>query len=155
MTENTAAAAVLPWYCVQLILDTIEELPSSPSSSFPPPSQPPLSRTDCVHRLHLMLISTLPSLPLEILERCLESVRGVLVGYSKEVVEEGGRGKDEERKKELVRTLFELLSSDGMGEGEKEVGVKWWYENLELIRAVGGEMDKGGRGEQLVLESRL
>jgi len=92
------------------------------------------------------------------LDRCLESVRGVLVWYSKEMtvaVQEGEREKDEERKRELVRTLFELLSSERMGDGEKEISVKWWYDNLGLIREVGGEMDKQGRGEQVALQSRL
>jgi hypothetical protein len=106
-----------------------------------------------------MLVFTLPSLPLSMLKRCLESVRGVLIGYSTEVVavQEEEREKDEERRKELVQTLFELLLSEQMGQGEKEVGVKWWYENLGLVRGVvgreGGEKDKEEQG--MMLQSRL
>jgi hypothetical protein len=149
----------LPWYCVQLILDDIDKL-SSPSSSGSglsisslPPSQPALSRKDRLHRLHLILVSSLPSLPLGMLERCLECVRGILVGNSEEVEEEGERDKNKERKKELVQTLFELLLSEQMGQGEKEVGVRWWYENLGLLRGVDGEKDK--REEGMTLQSKL
>ena len=80
-------------------------------------------------------------------------MRGVLAGYSEEAIvtaKDEGREKDMERKAELVKTLFELLLSERMGPGEKEVGIKWWYKNLGLLRGVGGEKEQGR-----MLQSRL
>lgn len=156
-TEVHEAAAALPWYCIQLVLDSIDALSSSSSQSHPPHRQLPLSRKDRLHRLHLMLVSSLPFLPLEMLDRCLESVRGVLVGYSREMIEEEeageGREKDNERKKELVEILFEMLLNERMGGEGKVVGLKWWYENLGLVSGVIGKERKGK--VQKMLQSRL
>jgi hypothetical protein len=108
-----------------------------------------------------MLVSTIPSLPLELLELCLERVRRVLLGYSEDMAharEEEGEGKDKEMRQVLVQTLLEMLLSEQMDGEAKVVGLKWWYENLDLVRAVfeGGEGGEGDVEEQgKMLQSRL
>lgn len=161
-TAPITTAAALPWYCVQLILDTIDKLSfASPSESHPPlshpastSSPPKVSKKDREHRLRLMLVFTLLSLPAEMMGRCLERVRGILVDCHEGVVpeREEERESEKEREKELVQALFEVLLSEQMGGEKKELGVKWWYDNLGLVHAVGGSERKG---PGMVLQSRL
>jgi hypothetical protein len=142
----------LAWYCVQLILDTIKEL-SSPQPQHSKRSKAKANArteaeaeddattttTDRVHRLHLMLISTISSLPLPLMLRALEETKRVITAYptdddadgmgAVDAEEEAGKG----GKAELLEALFnELLEKNR--DREKETAMRWWYKyRHELI----------------------
>ncbi|KIM41760.1 hypothetical protein M413DRAFT_445001 [Hebeloma cylindrosporum] len=139
----------LAWYCVQLLLDTINELSlSQPQNSKGKgkannrvENDDGAKTADRVHRLHLMLISTISSLPIPLMLRALEETRRLITAYpvdhvggagtgaavdSEEVGENGGKA-------ELLEALFnELLEKTG--DREKEAAMRWWYKyRPELI----------------------
>lgn len=148
----------LAWYCVQLLIDTIRDLS--------PPSQNPKGKhkaqekleadntkkaDDRTHRLSLMLISTISSLPMTIMLRALDEIRIIIItAYSHSSsssrsrddsgVDDGNKDDDNEasqserkgRKKELLEALFsEIL--DKMGDREKEGAIKWWYTHRPVL----------------------
>lgn len=84
-----------------------------------------------LHRLHLTLISTVPSLPLPLMIRALEKIRSIVMTRPKSdggVWEVGDDVGEERRRKELVDALFvEIL--EGVGDREKEAAMRWWYAN--------------------------
>lgn len=125
----------LAWYCVQLIVDTIHELlPVVPSISNSKGKQkeneqekettPNIENsTDRVHRLHLMLISTISSLPLPLMLRALNETRVLISAYP---VNDIDNADEQSKKDELVDALFhELLEKTG--DREKEAAIRWWY----------------------------
>ena len=135
----------LAWYCVQLILDTIKELsPQSQNSKRKEVAEHDVKPTDRVHRLHLMLISTISSLPLPLMLRALEETRRLITIYPADddddddndrvgtATSEEGSGKPG-GKLELLEALFnELLEKTG--DREKETAMRWWYKyRPELI----------------------
>lgn len=93
--------AALAWLCVNSILTACKEL-----------SQDVNRR----HRLHLALISSLPSLPLALLPQALSAVRDVIDGTP-----------DDASRKELVEALFQEIM-ENIGDAEKEYAVHWWDE---------------------------
>lgn len=139
----------LAWYCVQLLIDTIRDVS--------PPSQNPKGKgkaqekleadnhnakkkaDDRTHRLSLMLISTISSLPMTLMLRALDEIRIIIVtAYSSRDdsgVDDGNKDADADeasqserkgRRKELLEALFsEILEK--MGDREKEGAIKWWY----------------------------
>ncbi|KAJ3512387.1 hypothetical protein NLJ89_g3553 [Agrocybe chaxingu] len=126
----------LAWYCVQLLLDTIHEL--APDAKGKGKARDNDERTtERVHRLHLMLISTISSLPLPLMLRTLEEVRVVITAYpgtDSGGDETGARG----RKTELLEALFsELLEKTG--DREKEAAMRWWYKYRPSLVSEGPE----------------
>jgi hypothetical protein len=131
----------LAWYCVQLILDTIKEL--SPAPRDPKGKGKAKARTedvekspDRVHRLHLMLISTISSLPLPLMLRALDETRRLITAYPADDSGAGALGDPEESgkvgKAELLEALFrELLEKTG--DQEKEVAIRWWYKHRSVL----------------------
>src|SRR5882757_9113405 len=132
-TEDSGDTYTLAWYCVQLLIDTIWDLSS------PPPYttlQNPKGKgkaqeqlegdnntkkaDDRPHRLSLMLISTISSLPMTIMLRALDEIRTIITAPSHSrddsgVNDDDGGNKDDEasqsekrgrKKKELVEALF-------------------------------------------------
>ncbi|KDR82333.1 hypothetical protein GALMADRAFT_58520 [Galerina marginata CBS 339.88] len=117
----------LAWYCVQLILDKIHELSSVLQGS---KGQGKAQTNDeksaeRLHRLHLMMISTISSLPLPLMLRALDETRLLITAYPSN--DSGADKADEQgRKAELVEALFsELLEK--IGDREKEAAMRWWY----------------------------
>ena len=133
----------LAWYCVELLIDTIRDVS--------PPSQNPKGKDkaqeklevvvvakkkadDRTHRLCLMLISTISSLPMTLMLRALDEV-GIIImtAYSRDDsgVDDGNKDEASQserkgRRKELLEALFsEILEK--MGDREKEGAIKWWY----------------------------
>ena len=158
-TEDPDDSYTLAWYCVQLLVDTIRDLsPLSYTSQNNPKSQGTPSKKpvveahndtigaddDRTHRLSLMLISTISSLPMTIMLRALDEVYIVISAYSyssspsrkdddgnikegSEQPERNGR-----RKKELLEALFsEILEK--IGDCEKEAAMKWWYTHRRVL----------------------
>jgi len=78
------------------------------------------------HRLHLALVSSLPALPNTegLLEKVLEECRKIVLTDSD--------------KTELVQAIYKQLL-ERVGDLEKEVVVRWWYENLPILEASLGD----------------
>ncbi|KAF7346109.1 hypothetical protein MSAN_01837600 [Mycena sanguinolenta] len=112
--NGDAADDALAWYCVDALLEAIHGL-SSPSGT-PDAS----SGNDRLHRLHLTLISVVPSLPLNLLLRVLEEIRTILTTAQSE------------KASELVDATF-MEISERVGDREKELVMRWWYENRGLF----------------------
>jgi hypothetical protein len=102
-----------------------------------------------VHRLHLMLISTVSSLPLPLMLHALDKIRALIAAYPPD-----DRGADinapadEEKggKAELLQALFhELLEKTG--DHEKEAAIQWWYKyRTSLIAEPAVAEEKEGLG---------
>ena len=179
----------LAWYCVQLLVDTIRDLsPLSYTTRRNPKSQgrPPTPKEkladdsadsdttkasaatadddddDRIHRLSLMLISTISSLPVTIMLRALDEVYRIIISAysSPSPSRDGGgggggvvdNGNNEEgsqrserrkrRKKELLEALFsEILEK--IGDCEKEAAMKWWYTYRPVLVSESGHVDNG------------
>ncbi|KAK7048188.1 hypothetical protein R3P38DRAFT_3256846 [Favolaschia claudopus] len=128
-------AYALAWYCIDALLAAIRDAASQ-------------GDTERVHRLRLTLISSVPSLPLVLLPRVLEEVKTAIL--SSEGDARAGR--------ELVEAMYEEIS-ERVGDQEKEVVLRWWYENRRAFGndlLVGGPEVKEGSGEgEVEVLSRL
>lgn len=131
-SSSTTHAIVqhLGWYCISLLLDMIREL--SPTGHGKRDNSENHTR-EWLHRLHLTLISTVPSLPLPLMIRALEEIRSIVttrLGRDSGVWGVGDDVGEERKKKELVDALFvEIL--EGVGDREKEAVIRWWYANRD------------------------
>ncbi|KAJ7645555.1 hypothetical protein DFH06DRAFT_1333196 [Mycena polygramma] len=101
----------LAWYCVDALLEVIHELSEDPSAA-----------SERLHRLHLTLISVVPSLPLQLLPRVLEEIRRVLTTRG------GAQSDSGDKVKVLVDAAFVEIS-ERVGDREKELVMRWWYDN--------------------------
>jgi hypothetical protein len=118
-TANVADVSIPPdnryalaWFCVDSLLGAIHNLSISESAR---------SAEERLHRLHLTLISTVPSLPLTLLPRVLDNIRMIITRHS-----------DGERKKELIQALFDDIV-EKVAEREKEFAMRWWHDNREAL----------------------
>ncbi|KAG9315619.1 hypothetical protein JVU11DRAFT_3261 [Chiua virens] len=89
----------LAWLCISSVLDTCKGLSDD---------------NDRRHRLHLALISSLPSLPLVLLPQALSAVKDIVNGAPSDA-----------NREELVEALFREIM-DNIGDKEKEYAVCWW-----------------------------
>jgi hypothetical protein len=125
-----AHALALPQFCIDTLLSAI----NSPSTSSSSPSAS--DGRDHIHRLHLTLISTLPSLPLPLLPRTLDSIRSIVLSLPLHT-------DGDERRKELVEELFKEIL-ERVGDREKETVMRWWYDvRAELLEGEGGKREEG------------
>ena len=169
----------LAWYCVQLLVDTIRDLSTlsytsqNPKSQGPPtpkekladgPADSDLAKAsadddDRIHRLSLMLISTISSLPVTFMLRALNEVYNIIIsaysysspspsqdgGSGGVVVDNGNKEGSQQserkrRKKELLDTLFsEILEK--IGDCEKEAAMKWWYTYRPVLVSESGHVE--------------
>jgi len=130
----------LAWYCVQLIPDKLRDL-TSPAHEVKEKGE---ARDDVedrsverVHRLHLVPISMVSSLPVSLMSRVLEEIRNTFTAQPSDfdaMAEESAR-----RRKELVEALFsEFL--EGVGDREKEAAIRWWFQHRPML--ISGEKGK-------------
>ncbi|KAJ6619556.1 hypothetical protein B0H10DRAFT_2163956 [Mycena sp. CBHHK59/15] len=106
----------LAWYCVDALLDAIHGLSSQDRGRTP-------STVDGrLHRLHLTLISVVPSLPLKLLPPVLQEIRTILSTHGSAQSDSGGKVG------ELADAIFVEIS-DRVGDREKEYVMRWWYDN--------------------------
>ena len=185
MTSTTAGVLgsdtsyILAWYCVQLLVDTIRDLsPLSYTSQNPKGQGPPTPKEkladgpadsdsmkagadddDRIHRLSLMLISTISSLPVTFMLRALDEVYNIIIsaysysspspsqdGGSGGVVDNGNKEGSQQserkrRKKELLEALFsEILEK--IGDCEKEAAMKWWYTYRPVLVSESGHVER-------------
>jgi hypothetical protein len=163
------ASYTLAWYCVQLLVDTIRDLsPLSYTSQKNPKSQgtPPRKRLvedadsntntmkagddDRIHRLSLMLISTISSLPMTIMLRALDEVYYIIIGaYSLLPSRDDSGGVDDVdgNNKEGAEQ-----SVNRKGKRKKELleaAMKWWYTYYPVLISESGHVDGGERQEGL------
>jgi len=121
-------------YCIRELLNAVRSL----DSGIP-------ENEERLYRLHLTLLSTVPSLPLRLLPRTLGEIRSIVMAYP--VAAEG-------RRKELADALFaEIL--ERVGDLEKEFVLRWWYGNRTKLFlgdsdtvAQGGERGVAGEDNQ-------
>ena len=162
-------AYTLAWYCIQLLVNTIRDLSplsytsqnSTGQGAAPKKLEANNTTDDRSHRLCLMLISTLSSLPTTVLLRALDEIHIIISAYSypsssrnDSCVDDDGN-KDEEdsqserksgRKKELLEALFsEILEK--IGDCEKETAMKWWYTHRPVLVSESGHVDGVKRQE--------
>ncbi|KAG8214732.1 hypothetical protein J3R82DRAFT_9820 [Butyriboletus roseoflavus] len=91
----------LAWLCISSILAMCKELRRD---------------IDRRQRLHLALVSSMPSLPLALLPQALSAVKDVIDGTPNDA-----------SRKELVEALFQEIM-ENVGDAEKEYVVHWWNE---------------------------
>lgn len=91
----------LAWLCISSIFATCKELGQD---------------TDRRHRLHLALISSVPSLSLALLPQALSEVKDIIDGTPDDAI-----------RKELMEALFQEIV-ENIGDMEKEFAVHWWNE---------------------------
>ena len=172
----------LAWYCIQLLVDTIRDLSpltytsqnpkgkgKAPQEKLVKVDNNTMKTEDRTHRLSLMLISTVSSLPMSMMLRALDEVCVIISAYSSYSSSSQDDSKDEEgsqserkrrRKKELLEALFsEILEK--IGDCEKEAAMKWWYRYRPVLMSEssghvvdgGGEQGQGPLGTKLLLAS--
>lgn len=147
--ERPDDSYTLAWYCVQLILDTIHELspvPQDAKGKGKARADDDGQNAERLYRLHLVLISTISSLPLPLMLRALDQVRSLITEYPQDnssgAVTPGGKG----RKAKLVAALFsELLEKTG--DREKEAAMRWWYKHRPTLIAEAKVQEEDGRPE--------
>ena len=146
----------LAWYCVQLILDKLRDLTSPAAHDVKGKGK---ARGDDVkvedrsvervHRLRLVLISMVSSLPLLLMSRVLEEIRIILLTTTSDAPQPADSAEESaaegRRRKELVEALFsEFL--EGVGDREKEAAIRWWYQHRPMLisgREEGKEKEEG------------
>jgi hypothetical protein len=111
--EEIAAKYTLVWYCIDALLSTAR-VESDPSR---------------LHRLNLMLISGISSVPLVLLLRTLEEVHQA----TRNTKQAGLR-------QELITALFSEIM-EKVGDHEKELAMGWWLEHWEDLKRLVLEAD--------------
>ena len=106
----------MAWFCIQSLLDFVSTLSSHATSGSDSSAQVDAER---VHRLRLMLVSSLPTIPLKLLPRSLEGIRKCIVG-------EGEKSRREELASEILKEILERV-----GDREKVIIMKWWQSNRD------------------------
>lgn len=98
----SAADLSLAWFCIDCLLAAIAST-----------SEHDDERN---HRLHLTLISCVPSVPLLLLPRLLDPIRLFM-----------DAAQDEKKRQELIDALFAEIK-ERVGDREKEYMIRWWGE---------------------------
>ncbi|KAG1733052.1 uncharacterized protein EDB91DRAFT_1150240 [Suillus paluster] len=98
----SAADLSLAWFCIDCLLTAVASTSEHDGER--------------EHRLHLTLISCVPSVPLALLPRLLDPIRSVIEAAH-----------EEQRKTELIDALFAEIK-ERVGDREKGYMVRWWGE---------------------------
>lgn len=168
----------LGWYCVQVLLDALQEI--SIAQGQPEPSTENTSESKGklqaarpellqdtgharIHRLHLTLISTISSLPLPLLARVLPEIEVAIIADEPQRVVDltpHPSSSAKQRREELVEAVFEEIL-ESVGDREKEYIMKWWYAHREdwaglESQSLLNKLDKKGKtSPSSALQSRL
>ncbi|KAL6301960.1 hypothetical protein BKA93DRAFT_827783 [Sparassis latifolia] len=144
------------WLCVDTLLDAIYQTAShsrSPDANADAPAPAPGAAAKHLHRLHLALVTTVPCLSLALLPRVLREIKDFIMHSSSPVDRSppstsASASAPEQRRTELVRRLFSELS-ENTGDAEKAFGMRWWYENREvLVGTSGPNLSVSGLGDR-------
>jgi hypothetical protein len=136
--HGTSDLVALAWYCIETLVEAIRELSKITLDAHI--MAPPATESH-LHRLHLTLIATVPSLPLPLMLHVLDRIRDIILEKDLSSVCSDIDGNSNEkgdstppRKAQLVDALSrEIL--ERVGDMEKEAVMKWWYANLEELRS--------------------
>ena len=102
------------WFCIQSLLGVLSTLSPHVVSGSDSSVQGDAERA---HRLRLMLVSSLPAIPMKLLPRGLEEIRKCIAG-------EDEKGRREELVGEVLKEILERV-----GDREKVIVMKWWQSN--------------------------
>lgn len=91
----------LAWFCINCILTAISTLGRDDERK---------------HRLHLILVSCVPAVPLALLPRLLDPIRSAI-----------DTALEDQKRKELIDALFVEIN-ERIGDREKEYMIRWWGE---------------------------
>ncbi|KAH9480173.1 hypothetical protein JR316_0006771 [Psilocybe cubensis] len=145
--ERPDDSYTLAWYCIQLILDTIHELsplPKDAKGKGKARSDDNDQNAERLYRLHLVLISTVSSLPLSLILRALDRIRSLILEYPQDDTRDTTTPEGKGKKAELVAALFsELLEKTG--DREKEAAMRWWYKHRPMLIAEAKVQEEDGR----------
>ncbi|KAG1822504.1 uncharacterized protein BJ212DRAFT_1328449 [Suillus subaureus] len=98
----SAADLSLAWFCIDCLLAAVASVSKHDNER--------------KHRLHLTLISCVPSVPLALLPRLLDPIRSFM-----------DAAQDEKKRQELIDALFAEIKVR-VGDREKEYIIRWWGE---------------------------
>ncbi|KAI9058201.1 hypothetical protein FKP32DRAFT_1581696 [Trametes sanguinea] len=120
--DGTVHGDAMAWFCVETLLVAIRAAHRSPP-------------TEHLHRLHLALVATVPSVSLALLPRLLDEVKRAVIAYGdlSSVSDSRSAGladsaRTGEMREELVQALFKAILHD-VGDAEKEYVMGWWDEH--------------------------
>ncbi|TBU54621.1 hypothetical protein BD310DRAFT_1041642 [Dichomitus squalens] len=146
-----AQADAMAWFCIEVLLDAIRHVGAAPvkatlpystapkaeaSSSVFAASESTQTSSEHLHRLHLALVATVPSVSLKLLPRLLTEVKATILSVPLSSNEREVDRRSEEMREELVEALFKAISQD-IGDTEKDYAIQWWYKNLDALRRAG------------------
>ncbi|CDO71678.1 hypothetical protein BN946_scf184915.g22, partial [Trametes cinnabarina] len=128
--DGSVHGDAMAWFCIETLLDAIRARAHS-SNPAPPASEH-------LHRLHLALVATVPTVSLALLPRLLGEIEGVITAPSPKSagVVRVDAVRAREMREELVQALFKAILHD-VGDAEKEYVIGWWDEHADAL---------GGRG---------
>ena len=137
--HGTSDSVALAWYCIETLVEAIRELSKITLDAHI--MAPPATESH-LHRLHLTLIATVPSLPLPLMLHVLDRIRDIILEKDlSSVCSDIGAISNEkrdstppERKAQLVDALSREVI-ERVGDMEKEAVMKWWYAHLEELRS--------------------
>lgn len=137
----SANGHVLAWYCIDTLLQTIhKQAAKGKGKATTPESLAPDGDETRAHRLHLMLVSSVSAVPLALLSKVLDEIRGIIVDGRTRT---SGDGLEEKR--ELVEALFgEIMEK--VGDREKEFVIRWWQAHEDEFRFLDGKTSQSERG---------
>ena len=149
-TNDGLNSTALAWYCIDVMIDAIHEfnnmIPATDDGN-----ATPSANESHLHCLHLILIATVQSLPLPLMLRVLDEIRDIIIEKDASFAEHHERSQVGTsinegsssalgRKTELANALFrEIL--EHVGDREKEAAMRWWYDNLGVLK---GAVGRGG-----------
>ncbi|OSD07371.1 hypothetical protein PYCCODRAFT_1430626 [Trametes coccinea BRFM310] len=120
--DGTVHGDAMAWFCIETLLEAIHAAHRSPPSEH-------------LHRLHLALVATVPSVSLALLPRLLDEVKETVLAYGdpSSVSDAGSPERADsaragEMREELVQALFKAILHD-VGDAEKEYVMGWWDEH--------------------------
>ncbi|KAF9010153.1 hypothetical protein BDQ17DRAFT_1299826 [Cyathus striatus] len=128
---------LMSWYCIEHILDVVRSLSQYNTDAKGKAKATFLDyNTDLsgrLFRLHLMLVASVSSLPLTLMLRLLDEIRGIIILYP--LPDNSVPLQDEEKgpkRQVLVEALFEEIL-EKVGDREKEGAMRWWYQNRATL----------------------
>ncbi len=144
---GTTQADTMAWFCIEVLLDAIRHVGVAPikatfpyssapkveaSSSMAASSESTQTPSEHLHRLHLALVASVPSVPLTLLPRLLTEVKAIILSVPLSSNEREVDLRAEEMREELIEALFKAISQD-VGDAEKDYAIEWWYENRQAL----------------------